>query len=476
MYVLTNAEMKEVERIAIEEKGVPSLILMENAARGAVEVILSKSPKSAIIFAGKGNNGGDGLAIARMLITKGIQTKVVFVGNKEDATLDCRKNLNILEEFNADISYNNFDICIESYDVVIDALIGTGLKRQLNEKYTGIVKLINNGKYIISIDCPTGLNSDKGNDYGIAVNADITVTFHLPKVGLYVNKAKLHTGKIVVKDIGIPYIDSYKTFILDNITKLMPKRTATSNKGSYGKSLFISGCDTMAGAAVINALSAYKTGCGLVNVCSSDHVIDIIHNCVPEAVTTRRDDLNIDYGNVVAIGSGLGQSEESKKLVEYVLKNSKNPVVADADALNIISEKNELKKYTSIITPHIMEMSRLTGLSVDYIKENMVEVAKEYATKYNTVVVLKDAVSIIASPDGSLCINTTGTPAMSKGGSGDSLTGVIASLVAQGCDLFNSACVGAYINGKAGEIAESKFGKYSVMARDLAGCICEVLN
>lgn len=476
MYILTNAEMKEAERIAIEEKGIPSLILMENAARGAAEVILENDPESVIVFAGKGNNGGDGLAIARMLITNGIKTRILFVGEKEKATCDCKTNLEILEKYNADIVYSTDDIDITKYDIVVDALIGTGLSRKLNDKYIDLVNIINKGKFIISVDCPTGVNSDTGSDYGIAVNADITVTFHLPKIGLLLYPAYSHLGKLIVKNIGAPYTEKYNTFIIDDPKSLLPKRKADSNKGTYGKALFISGCDTMAGAAVINGTSAYMAGCGLVNICSTPHVISVIHNTLPEAVTTYRENLDLNYGKVIGIGSGLSISNESKCLVEYTLRNSTVPVVADADALNIIAANPYLKQYTSVITPHIKEMSELTGLSIEYIKRSIVSVAKDYASDYNTVVVLKDSHSVIASPDGRVCINITGTSAMSKGGSGDSLTGVITGLIAQGLDCFTASCLGAYINGKAGEIAEKEKSSYSVLALDISRAIPQAIK
>lgn len=476
MYVLSNAEMKEAERTAIEEKGIPSLILMENAARGAADVILENNPKSVIVFSGKGNNGGDGLAIARILITNNIKTHILFVGDKEKATPDCRANLEILENYNAPIIYSADGIDISKYDIVVDALIGTGLSRKLSDNYAELVNIINKGKFIISVDCPTGVNSDTGEDYGIAVNADITVTFHLPKIGLLLYPAFSHIGKLTVKEIGAPYTEDYNTFIIDNPRNLLPKRKADSHKGTYGKALFISGCDTMAGAAVINGTSAYMAGCGLVNICTTPNVIGVIHNTLPEAVTTYRENLDLTYGNVIAIGSGLSTNNESKSLVEYTLRNSKVPVVADADALNIIAEKPYLKQYTSVITPHIKEMSRLTGLTPEYIKENIVSIAKEYASAYGTVVVLKDSHSIIASPDGKVCINITGTSAMSKGGSGDSLTGVITGLIAQGLDSFTASCLGAYINGKAGEIAEKEKSPYSVLALDISKAIPKAIN
>ncbi len=474
MYLLSNAEMKEVERVAIEDMDVPSIVLMENAAKNAAQVILEQKPKKAVIIAGKGNNGGDGLAIARHLITNNVNTKIYFIGDKEKATADCKTNLNILFNYNAAIEFSS-NINLSHCDIVVDALIGTGLKRKLSNEYIKIVNTINSSnKLVMSIDCPTGVNSDTGEDYGVAVNADITVTFHQPKTGLMLYPAYSHTGKIIVKDIGIPYINKSSTFILDSIN--MPKRNGDSHKGTYGKALIVAGCDSMTGAAVLNAKACYNTGAGLVNVCSTDHVIDIIQNTVPEAITTKRENIDYNYGNVCAIGSGLGINYA---LVENVILNCNNKLVIDADGLNSLSKNTELlksHKNDCIITPHIMEMSRLTGLDKDYIKQNLIETAKNFAQKYNVVVVLKDSHTVIASPKGEICINITGTPAMSKGGTGDCLCGVITGLLAQGVDTFNAACMGAYINGKAGEYAESRLGSYSVRASDIADSIHCVLS
>ncbi len=473
MYLLSNEEMKNAEKCAMD-KGVPSIVLMENAAKNASQVIINLNPEYVTVFAGKGNNGGDGLAVARHLITHNIKTKIYFIGNKEKASNDCKTNLKILENYNANIIYSSDNIDLSNCDIIVDALIGTGLKRKLSEEYIKIVNIINgSGIKVVSIDCPTGINSDTGDDYDIAVNADITITFHLPKTGIMLYPAYSHTGKIIVKDIGIPYDTKSSTFILDKIK--MPKRPPYSHKGTYGKALIIAGCDTMAGAAVLNCKAAYKIGAGLVNLCTTDHVISVIHSAVPEAVTTKRENIDFNYGNVCAIGSGLGINKE---LVENTIKNYKDNLVIDADGLNSIAGNTDIllsHKGNCIITPHIMEMSRLTGYDKDYIKSNMISVAKEFASKYNVTVVLKDAHTIITN-NNRVCINTTGTPAMSKGGTGDCLCGVITGLIAQGVDSFEAACMGAYIVGKAGEYAESKLGSYSVSASDIINCISYVLK
>lgn len=474
MYLLTTDQMKEVERVAIEDMGVPSLILMENAAKNAAAEVLKLSPESVAVFAGKGNNGGDGLAIARHLVTNGVDVKVYFVGDKNRATTDCKKNLEILENYDINVIYGVEDCYLDDCDVIVDALIGTGLKRKLSNEYEQIVDIINSsGCKIVSVDCPTGINSDTGDDYGLAVNADITVTFHMAKIGLYLYPAYAHVGKIVVADIGIPYVNISDTIIIDDIK--MPKRNPYSHKGTYGKVLIVAGSDTMAGAAVMNCRAAYSVGAGLVNLCSTEHVIDVIHNSVPEAVTTNRSEIDYNYGNVCLIGSGLGKNYE---LVKNVIENYKGKIVIDADGLNSISGNTDIlfkRNNECIITPHIMEMSRLTGYDKEFISSNMIDVAKEFAAKYNIIVVLKDAHTVIT--DGkNVYINITGTPAMSKGGTGDCLCGIIAGLIAQFGDSLKSAAIGCYICGKAGEIAESKLGAYSVLASDIIDNIADVIK
>lgn len=487
MDIVTTAQMKSIEADAIEKKGVPSLLLMENAAYGVKKEVLKLNPKKVTVFSGKGNNGGDGLALSRQLMAQGIDTEIYFVGDFNKATPDCNRNLNYLKAYNANIHYitDNLNLIdVSNSDIIIDALIGTGLNRGLSPLYTEIVKIINNsGKTVISVDCPTGVNSDTGEDYGIAVNSDITVTFHLPKAGLLLYPANSHIKKLVVSDIGIPYISKNNMFTLCKNTakELLPKRVENSNKGTYGKALFISGCDTMAGAAVINAESAYKVGCGLACICSTRHVIGVAHCILPEAVTTLNTDLSeaIKGKNAIAIGSGLGISDNGRQMLEYVIENSIAPLVIDADGLNMLSENVDLLKklkVSCVITPHLKEMSRLTGLSINDISCNMQKVAVDFADKYNVTVVLKSAHTVIAQPKGKVCINTAGTCAMSKGGSGDSLTGVITGLIAQGVKPFYAACLGTYINGKAGEIAEQKLSSYSVMARDICSCVCDALK
>ncbi len=491
--LLSNEEMKAAEKLGMD-RGIPSIVLMENAAMNVTKEVMKQNPKSVLVFAGKGNNGGDGLAVSRQLITRNVNVKILFIGDKERATPDCRTNLDILENFSADIEYLSDSkqaiSAVQGCDIIIDALIGTGLKRRLSDLYAEITDIINNsGKYVISVDCPTGINTDTGEDYDIAVNANKTVTFHCPKTGMLLYPAYSHIGKLVTGDIGMPYGDTdSNTFILTEkgAGALLPERFENSHKGSYGKAVIVSGCDTMTGAAVFNTKAAYKTGCGLVNICSTRHCISTVQLYVPEAVTTILpdtdgyiSDFNADVlkgASALAIGSGLGCTDYGIDVVKKALE-SDIPTVVDADALNIVAKNNLHSLLTGkIITPHIKEMSRLSGLKTADILADMIGTAKEFAQKYGCITVLKSAHSVTASPDGKACINTRGCNAMSKGGSGDCLTGIIVSLLAQGADKFNAAILGAYINGLSGEITSKKTGDYSVTAIDMIDNISKAIK
>ena len=487
MKLVTSLQMKRIEEEAMNDRGVPSLLLMENAARGAVDEIIKLNPKRVCIFAGKGNNGGDGIAIARGLMTNGIYSRVYFAGEPEKATLDCNTNYSVFKAYDGEIvRYKDKNIDISDCDVIVDALIGTGLKKKLSDKYEEIVNIINSapGK-VVAIDCPTGVNSDFGWDYDSGVYADMTICFHYAKTGLMLYPAYKHIGKLVVKNIGIPYKpDGITTFTLekDEASKLMPKRFSSSHKGSYGKACFISGCDTMAGAAVLNASAAYHTGSGLVNVCTTSKAIDVIHTLVPEAVTTFREDYRSLFGNsVIALGSGLGRDFDN--VVYDTVKNHEGTLIIDADGLNAIASNKKIideHKGECIITPHIKEMSRLVGSDTKTVGENMIGIATDYAKAHNVTVVLKSANSVIASPDGRVCINISGNSGLSKGGSGDCLTGIITGLCAQGLNCFDAACLGTYIFGKTGEIMSQKYTEYSVQAFELTKnihlAIKELLN
>lgn len=500
MYLVNNAQMRGIEQKAISS-GVPSILLMENAAASLSEIILKDGYKRVLVFCGKGNNGGDGLACARQLFAHGIETEIIFIGNSANATEDCITNLTAAKALNIPIAFYDTDIediselkaYFSNCDLIVDALVGTGLTSALHEPLASVVSAINaSDKPIYSVDCPTGVSTDSGDDFGNAVYADKTVTFHMPKVGLMLYPACEHTGELIVGNISLPQSGTTKTRVLSysEACEIMPKRKSRSDKSKYGKLFAFVGCDHMTGAAVLSLKSAYKIGAGLVYAYVTSGCADVIRNSLPEAVVTSMPDSNgflcksaadidLKQANSILIGCGLGCNETTHVFLKSILSKVDVPIVMDADALNVISKDEEIKNSlpnNTIVTPHPKEMSRLCGLSVEEILKDPIKTALDFSTQYNVITVLKDARTIIAAPDGRVTINITGTPAMSKGGSGDCLAGIISGLVAQGVNCYDAACLGCYISGKTGELAEEKLSVYGVLASDMIEQIPMVLN
>ncbi len=516
MKAVSAEEMKNIENITINDIGVLSLTLMETAAlkfsEKCFDIIKDKKHTKIVVFTGKGNNGGDGLAFCRHIyqknsLTRKIDIEIIFIGDRSKASDECKTQLNILfnlieRGFNFKIHFidekQNFDISriLFDADLIVDAIIGTGLKHNLKENIAQIVKLINTSNCIVaSVDCPTGIDSDCGKILGNAINADFTVTFHLPKIGLLINDGSICSGKLFVEDINIPYglEEDIKTNILtlDEARKLIPKRVKNSNKSTFGKVFIFAGCDNMPGACVIASKAAYRTGAGLVYSCSVKSVCDVIKNHLPEAVTKSLPDKNgylfkgsidnFSYNDAdcIVIGPGLGNNTDTADFVKKVSLNSKSPIILDADALNDISKDLSVLqeiKAPCIITPHLGEMSRLTGKSINDLKNNIVEEARTFSKKYNVITVLKDFRTIISRPSGDVYINTTGSSALAKGGSGDCLTGVLAALIAQGTNCFYACVLGTYILGLAGEKFSQTYGEYGSLAREISDFVSIILN
>lgn len=495
MKVVNTKIMRAIEDNAILVLGIPSIILMENAALAVIEEC--NSFNNILIFCGKGNNGGDGLAIARGLIARGKHVTIVFIGDPALATPDCTTNLNILKSLKAKIIYNNTEVAdiIKNSDVVIDSLVGTGLTSGLKEPLATLVALINKySKYTLSVDCPTGVNSDTGAVVNTAIKANKTITFHTIKLGLLLYPAYSYVGELKIGNISIPeeYTSSpYNILTPSEANNLLPKRYAHSNKGSYGKGYIFAGCNQMPGACVIASRAAYKIGCGLVNACVTNKVAEVIHNLVPEVVTTILPDkdgyicsdslhlISLQKPTAVAIGSGLGLTKDTIDFVLNIIPKLSTPTVIDADGLNALADNVDILKKANcpiIITPHIGEMSRLTNKSIEDILNDIVGCAVDFSKKYNVITVLKDSHTVIASPTGKVYINTTGTPAMSKAGSGDGLCGAILGLLAQGLEPFESAVLATYICGLAGEIAQNKLGMYGVSVSDTIDCFSQAIH
>ncbi len=506
MKVALSEQMRQLDREAMESVGIPGIALMENAAREVslycYEYLLAHGLENVLIFAGRGNNGGDGLAAARRLKNKGINVLIYFIGDTAGLSGDALTNFNIVK--NMGISVIQDFSCLEDTlswcDLILDAIFGTGLKGVVKGEAVEVIERINvSGKYVVSCDIPSGIDADTGKVLGCAVKADATVTFALPKVGLLLYPGKEYTGEMKVADISIPsFLYQRIGMKCSMLTKeeakaLLPGRKERSNKGTYGRLFCMAGSKEMTGANYLACKSAYRTGAGVVYSCSVQNVLNVIQTLLPEAVGVS---LTEEHGQVrkesfddigekikdaaaIVLGPGLGTGENVQDFVREVLTNCKVPMVVDADAINAIAQRKDISEFFSpnvILTPHPGEMSRLTGKSVSQILEEMVETASSYAKENQAIVVLKDARTVIAHPDGRVYINTTGCAAMAKGGSGDVLSGIIGGLLSQGAEPFDAAVLGVYLHGLAGEIAGRKHGAYSTLAGEICDCIRDAFD
>lgn len=505
MYVVSSRQMKTLDNNTINNIGVSGIILMENAAKAVVTEILKDEEidnKKVLILCGTGNNGGDGLAVGRILKHLKIDCDIVVIGESSSFKGDARVNYNILKNLNESINEitddEKININIENYNIIVDAIFGISCNREVKGVYYDIINLINiSNKYIYSVDIPSGINADNGQVMGIAVKANKTITFCLPKIGTILYPGALYTGDIIVADIGIPEIviseNKYMLETLDSdMMNYLPVRKSHSHKGTFGKLLIIAGSKDMAGAAIMAALSAYKTGCGLVKVITEDNNTSPIISKVPECIVqTYKKDIKtfdnelikireaINEYDVIAVGPGMGYDKYTKEIVELCLSFHNKKMVIDADGLNsIINDLDKLANCNSdiIITPHIGEMSRLTGYENKLILENTVEFSQAFSKRHNVITVLKSARTVISTMDGKTYINIIGNSGMATGGSGDVLTGIISSLLAQSSDYILASTLGVYIHSKAGDLACYNKGEYSLLATDIIEEISNVIR
>lgn len=505
--IATGTQMREVDRTAIQERGIAGLTLMEEAGKALAAEICKEAEKSVfrevILLCGGGNNGGDGYVAARLLGEKKIPVKVFSLTDPEKLTGDAGINYKRYREQDNKIIWiqSKSDLALlrnsmDFSDVLVDAIFGTGLSRPVSGLAAEVIRLINlwrdeevphRKKTVISADIPSGVGADDGNVLGCAVRADKTVTFQCNKVGMLVEPGKSFSGEVTVFDIGIPEevceAKASEFFQIDarEAGKQIRKRPRQMNKGDAGKLLLVAGSKGMAGAAVLAAQGALRSGAGLVKVCACGEVVQVLQCAVPEAtclilgedVHTNIEAIMEETKNfdAVACGPGLGKSEESRLLVEHMIKNTEKPMVLDADGINAAAaDPNLLKeaKAPLILTPHPGEMGRLTGKSAKEVNEDRIGIAKSFSSEYNVTLILKGADSLIAVPEGRMYINGTGNPGMATGGSGDVLTGVVGAFLASGMKAEKAASLGAYIHGLAGDYEAETIGEYGMLASDIA--------
>lgn len=501
-------EMKKIDKWAIEEVGIPGVVLMENAGRGTVDKMEEEygplEYKKIIIVCGKGNNGGDGFVISRCLKKRKADISVFLIGKIKDVKGDARINLEIILNMGIDVCeiFNNkilttFKESLDAADIIVDAIFGTGFKGRIKGIAVDIIELINDRKISnVSIDVPSGINSMDGSIEGSCVRANLTCTMCLPKRGLYLYPGRDYCGKLCVIDIGTPQyiLDEIDVELIDRVLarSILPERPQYGHKGTFGKILILAGSPGFTGAAELSSISALRSGAGLVYLGIPESLNYILEEKVTEVVTIPLPETNsqtlassavgvldkyIENIDVFALGPGIGIHKETRELIIKIIESSEKPIIIDADGLNNLKRSDLKKKHpTLILTPHPGELSRLTGKNVGYINMNRIDIAIELAKEWNVILVLKGAPTVVASPEGRCFVNTTGSSALATAGSGDVLTGIIAGFCAQGVDIFLSSVLGVFIHGLSGDLAAERKTEYSVIAGDVMDKIPDAIK
>lgn len=497
-YVLKAAEMKNSDSAAINKYGIPSLVLMERAALQTVQTIIDRYGTDIYvgIMAGSGNNGGDGIAIARILKEHGIRAEINMIGDIARLSPEAKVQLDIAAKLDIPIYYG---IEHTLYDVIVDAIFGIGITREVTGKFRSAIEAVNASKAaVVAVDIPSGVNTDDGSIMGCAIKADITVTFAYRKLGIMLYPGASCAGEVICAPIGIPQAvtDSKRTGVVtfaDAKKDLrFPARNPAGNKGTFGKVLLIAGSKNMGGACYLSALSAFRTGAGMVRIfTASDHRESLLKKLPEAIVDTYIDDgkkeiseeeynalLNgIEWADVIAVGPGMSLSAKSKLILETLLHKSSKPIVVDADALNLFAQNEELLSFFEfgrrkndadvIFTPHLGELSRLMKYPVAEIKTALISCCKMFTHKYDVSLVCKDARTIVTKRGKLTYLNSSGNDGMATAGSGDVLTGIIAGLLAQKLSGFEAAVMGTYAHGLAGDMAREKASTYYIMAQDI---------
>ena len=495
--VVTRSEMKELDAHTIHDIGVPSAVLMERAALALAAQIEKEAGRQEriLIVCGSGNNGGDGIAAARLLHIKGFRVDLYLVGNSRKYTAETSLQLKIAKNYHVPVVEKPD---WSAYGMIVDSIFGVGLTRPVEGHYREILEAMNQAKAKkIAADIPSGLDGSSGRVLGIAFRADVTVAFAFLKQGMCFYPGRSLAGRVIVADIGIgdiPYEYGQPVWALEKEDmKLLPERVPWGHKGTFGKVLLVAGTKGMCGAAYFSASAALNTGAGMVRVQTEEENRLPLHTLLPEAIveTEFSEEKNaklLDWCDVIVIGPGLGEGEQSRKRAEWFLRQGsrqKKPIILDADGLNLLSVNPQWEQYlnkNTMLTPHIGEMSRLTHLSIRQIKENPTGVAAELSKKMGAVCVLKDAGTVIAGPDGALYINLSGNPGMAAAGSGDVLSGMLAGVCCmylsseENPDTSYKAAMGVYLHGLCGNYAAGKIGTRGMKARDILKAIPLVLK
>lgn len=512
-YLVTAEEMKRFDKNTSEYFKIPSIVLMERAALSCMEVITDRQNRlkealegsgmepgrRVLVVAGCGNNGGDGFALGRLLMQEGYSVDFVLAGDEKKATEQTALQLECLRAYGGKIMGTLPD---GEYDIIIDALFGVGLTREVGGFYRECVEYINGqNAYVLSVDIPSGIHADSGAVMGAAVYADVTVTFGFLKLGTFLYPGARHAGQVRCFPIGITQ-DSFlddppKMFTFtEPVYELMPGRISEGNKGTFGKAALLVGSEKMAGAAILCAGGAFAAGCGMVKVISPAKNWFVLNQTLPEAMVT--DDVReaAGWADVIAAGPGLTTGERAKEQLTFIIEETDCPLILDADAINLLSQdralleslqkkqQDEKTRRQLVLTPHPAELARLAGCSIKEVVADPVRVIREWAKRLYAVVLCKGARTFVASFEDGIYVNGSGNSGMATAGSGDVLTGIVAALAAceraqnnaPGGTLFLTVCVGVYLHGLAGDKAAHIKSEYSMKAGDIVDMVPQLLR
>ena len=512
MRILNAAQMREADRFTIEEIGIPSLVLMENAGRQVVAAIEAayeaRLNGRVAVLCGRGNNGGDGFVVARTLLQRGIDTTVFVIGALAEVRGDAKTNLEILgrlgvtvveigDEQSWELHFSEIAQC----SLIVDAIVGTGLKSALGGMMETVVADVNASSIpIVSIDLPSGLSADTPRILGDCIDASMTVTLAAPKLPLVLPPGEEHAGDVVIADIGIPHevidgVEGQRIELLtpEQLREIVEPRAADSHKGDFGRVTIVAGSRGKTGASHMAAMGALRSGAGLVTVATPASVLPIVASMAPEFMTEPLDEsaegtvsakaierlLELSH-DVIACGPGLGRGPCVTEFVRALLDRATVPLVLDADAITVLADDPAglvgREERDVIITPHPGEMARLIGSSIEEVQANRIDVATDFATTHRVYVVLKGHRTLIATPDGHIFINPTGNAGMATGGTGDVLTGMIAAWVGQLLDAEAACRLAVFLHGAAGDLAEAEEGQVAMTATDVIAHLGDALN
>ena len=530
MKVVTATEMRQIDQDTIEGIGIPGIVLMETAGSAIVRAIEQhyQTCQRIGIFAGKGNNGGDGIVIARQLAHIGRDVHLFLVSPQENFTGEAQTNLQIAKRLTASFGLQTtpkgglrieeiltgtgfygtgtVPTTLASCELLIDAILGTGLRGTVRDPIATIINAINRlPTPVLSVDLPSGLDADTGHPLGTCIQADRTVTIGLPKRGLLMHPGAELTGKLEIADIGFPaqVVDAQDIKVnwtsATQATQWMPPRPLSSHKGSYGRVLVVAGSTGMTGAAALASEAALRAGAGLVTLATPKHLNPILEGLLPEVMTLPLSETDagslavsatstiLEFAektkSILAIGPGLSQHPETVSFVHHLIRENRERgldlrMVIDADGLNALAQDREtlsLLNSDVVFTPHPGEMARLTNTAVRTLEKDRIRTVQQFASEHGVTLVFKGAPTVTGTPNGNLWVNSTGNPGMATGGMGDVLTGIIAGLMAQGISSESAAALGVYLHGLAGNIAAETSGMHGLIASDVLKAVPEAI-